>query len=789
MSHAIFTRLTDRPQTTPSSSGVRVPATGRRLVQQGGGSIRLRRRCAFLAPPYRPMLALLLVGVLLVACTSAHQGVTPTPTSSATPPACHTWRPLTSPSTGSIPIALSGLAALSSTDVWAVGSSSQGMLSEHWDGTSWHLISVPAVGSGAILSGIAAVSAHDLWAVGSFTAANGIVQPLIEHGDGTRWQPVPDPDPHTPRSGIASRWLTGDIDLNPHAPRSGTAGQWLTGVAALSATDAWAVGYSAPAGTSTSGTRQPLIEHWDGSQWQMVPAPATGTTLSALMSVTALAPTTAWAVGQSNGQPLIEHWDGVRWSGVVGPAGSGSLLAVAADAANDVWAVGTSYGPVLVEHYDGTRWSVVPAPDAGAAVKSSLAGVTVLSRDDAWAVGQGGGRGLIEHWDGARWNLVAGQSVGGFGFLSAVVALSPADVWSVGDNLTAHWNGAQWQIIPGAQIGVALGELTSITALSATDAWAVGDTPTAGGSQEALIEHWDGRRWQLVPAPAVGDASSALSGVAAFSQHDAWAVGSVSLPNQPTQTLIVQWDGTRWQAVSSLSPGSASNQLTAVAALSPSDVWAVGGETNLDGTAQGLIEHWDGTHWQVVASSNPGSERTSFAGIAAISATDVWVVGQTSAQNGGLQALMEHWDGTRWHLVSGPASSWLAGIAAVSATDVWAVGLQTGPLQPLIEHWNGVRWQPVPAPGRDSSLHGILQGVTARSATDVWAVGQFFNAGRHALQPLIVHWDGTHWQVEPGLAADVSGGLRGIATSAAGLWAVGQASQANGPGQVLIAQC
>src|SRR5262249_46578012 len=129
---------------------------------------------------------------------------------------------------------------------------------------------------------------------------------------------------------------------------------------------AWAVG---SAGESID-THQPLVERWDGTSWSVVPTPAVPlATFAELHSVTALSSIDVWAVGDYHlsgaAKPLIEHWDGTRWSIVPGPSVlAGILFGVTALSSTDVWAVG-GYAPVdfgqgLAEHWDGTSWSIVP---------------------------------------------------------------------------------------------------------------------------------------------------------------------------------------------------------------------------------------------------------------------------------------------------------------------------------------------------------------------------------------------------------------------------------------------
>jgi hypothetical protein len=56
------------------------------------------------------------------------------------------------------------------------------------------------------------------------------------------------------------------------------------------------------------------------------------------------------------------------------------------------------------------------------------------------------------------------------------------------------------------------------------------------------------------------------------------------------------------------SPNASGNILNAVASTSTSDAWAVGyqNDNNLN-DSRTLTQHWNGTTWTTIASSNPGS--------------------------------------------------------------------------------------------------------------------------------------------------------------------------------------
>ena len=219
------------------------------------------------------------------------------------------------------------------------------------------------------------------------------------------------------------------------APSPGNDGAKLSSIAALSFSDAWAVGSfdtvpsgSSPppnpgAGPGPPKTTHTLVEHWDGSRWRVVPSPSPGSRGliggSWLNGVAAVASDDAWAVGGSANSEtgLIEHWDGTRWTIVKSPVANlvdASLLAVSASSANDAWAIGTSYANVdgaapaypLVEHRNGTAWELVSVPLRGRGAGLALTGT---GPHDIWVLAGMGAtfRGVMVHFDGRRWGQSA----------------------------------------------------------------------------------------------------------------------------------------------------------------------------------------------------------------------------------------------------------------------------------------------------------------------------------------------------------------------------------------------
>jgi hypothetical protein len=269
----------------------------------------------------------------------------------------------------------------------------------------------------------------------------------------------------------------------------------------------------------------------------------------------------------------------------------------------------------------------------------------------------------------------------------AIALISAAAVAAVPAAAAAA--SATGHVVPGTLLGVA--------GTSTRNAWAVGTLPggtLASGPGGTLIEHWNGTGWRVVPSPspATGkDRSDVLEGVAAISRNDAWAVGyytsGSSVANETTAALIVHWNGKRWSQVRCRCGSSLLGvpALSGIAAVSPSDIWAVG-----SGSARPLIMHWNGVRW--APQSLPGDADDELTAVSATSARNAWAVGMDLNN---FTSLTAHWDGTKWQLVHNPNSGRFNPLHAVVATSertAWAVGCASD-ADAMIEHWNGKQWK------------------------------------------------------------------------------------------------
>jgi hypothetical protein len=330
------------------------------------------------------------------------------------------------------------------------------------------------------------------------------------------------------------------------------------------------------------------------------------------------------------------------------------------------------------------------------------------------------------------WMVVKSPVIAGFNVnLTAVAAVSGADAWAVGQQnqpgrysktLIEHWNGTAWAVVPSPSPDDS-DMLNAVTATSATNAWAVGSSYSVlSETSFPLAEHWNGRRWQIVPVPGEG----ILAGVAAVPGTD--QVLAVGLGR--SGALAEHWNGSRWSAASL---GIAAGYLMAVSADSPTDAWAAGDDLN--GTLEEMVTvHWNGSRWSTAPQPTVTGE-AGLDGLAIGSGHDAWAVGSSNGYPGG-SPLSEHWNGSAWRVVPVPDPSslqnLLTGAAAVPGTTrVWAVGYyQAGASdvrRTLIEMWNGNSWAVVPSPDTGTGANA-LQGVAVTPGSGrAWAVGYDFN--------------------------------------------------------------
>jgi len=349
--------------------------------------------------------------------------------------------------------------------------------------------------------------------------------------------------------------------------------------------------------------------------------------------------------------------------------------------------------------------------------------------------------------------------------LEAVSAASPTDAWAVGDSyysytgaegLAEHWNGKTWTKFPVPGTGEYNDNLVGVSAHSPTDAWAVTQVGTQAVGLTSQVLHWNGKAWVQVAAPVRGPDGYAyiLTGISVASPDSVWAVG---YGGDTSDGIVLHWNGKAWSWSHILGQG---DQLLAVTALSPSNVWAVGALYTVGSAGEGgytvlpLVMHWNGKAWSRVAApvlkgTGTGLDYMDEEGLTAVSnsSSGLFVTGGfTGSDSNSNMAYAARLVGKKWTLFKLPEQVRYDNPTSVAASPsgAWIAG-SYGP--PQAAHWNGKKWSPalIGSINQHSDPESPpVYGLAGTSASSIWAVGQRANAELIGVAT-IYHWNGKAW--------------------------------------------
>jgi len=372
--------------------------------------------------------------------------------------------------------------------------------------------------------------------------------------------------------------------------------------------------------------------------------------------------------------------------------------------------------------------------------------------------------------------------------MSGVALTGPDDLWTTSRSYLSanlnHWNGTTWQAYTVTAI------LQAVAARDSTNVWAVGTSPLAPDGSSPYVARWVGTGWSSLPTqnpPTTTLYYNKLFAASMLSNNDVWAVGS-SMPRttdflQATKTLIQHCTPTSCAYVPS--PNRFPNKYNAlfgVSAVSTTNIWAVGSESSEVGNGgYGLrnvptILHYDGSTWTAQPTNYPYDPLSSSAYLYDVdfaSSSDIWAVGQLLGQ-GISRPLIYHYDGTSWQILSNvPAppnavDPYLYDVAVNAANDVWAVGTYSKPNQ-------------VPNLNRPT-LNTPSKITTPKEKPDAPFGGSGQGDEDGATKTLVLHWDGTSWQIVDSESPGAGSTLVGVATAPRDQslrprpWAVGAAT-------------
>lgn len=565
-------------------------------------------------------------------------------------------------------------------------------------------------------------------------------------------------------------------DINPTAYISPPANPQLNSVYMLSSSEGWAVGDSRSTSNITTGL--PAIFHYDGSTWNLVPAPKfpdfpSQQSAYNLTSISFGPPGTpinrndGWTVGYNSTlkpctlspsqctlatqtpNATALHWDGITWriqtAGLSGLS-AGPLWAVSMVSSTDAWAVGQT-----VDGTAGTFWHWTGVPGLGGGWNTPQASVPgtlffsvfMVSSSEGWAVGSAG---KIFHYFGGTWTSFPSPVST---TLRSVFMISPTEGWAVGDaGVIVHYASGIWTgpVSPGTTTN----NLFSVFMVSSTLGW-------VGGAAGTILLYTGGS-WTALPINLIPTSPTQLFRFASVffnTASDGWGVG--------TAGVILHFDGANWGTVTSPTLNnftSISFGPPLVGPANPNDGWAVGNSSTIS-PFEPTIYHWNGFMWTKGSAIGATNDLNS---VYMLSTGDVWTVGggprTTASCSSTLCPVILHYTGGAWNTITPPPGSYkLKSVFMVSSTEGWAVGGAANPsaANGTILHYTvsgGVgSWGVFPGPATNG--YGIplpgLNSVFMLGPNEGWAVGDNQTILHYTVTGGIGTWNSLTVSGSPGL--------------------------------------
>ncbi len=360
-------------------------------------------------------------------------------------------------------------------------------------------------------------------------------------------------------------------------------------------------------------------------------------------------------------------------------------------------------------------------PFRGAPSSSALVAIVLL-----WVAGITTMTGLTPEYASAAppsstsgWLIQSTPNAGsGLNILNKVSCATPQSCTAVGYDvppntdtfltLVEHWDGRTWQIQSTSS-----GGLTNVSCPTPRACVAVG---SSGSTPVPLAEYWNGSTWQAQPVQVpAGATSSYFEGVSCATPTSCVAVGAYFTSTNTYFTLAERWNGSTWQIEATANPqGATENQLNAVSSATPNGCTAVGFSGDV-----GLAESWNGSIWQI--------QPTPAGGPASIQDVSCPLVSACTAVGG---TFAERWNGAVWQLQTVPVPTPTTALVAVSCPttlNCTAVGTSSSfsstsqTYSTLAEFWNGSTWQVQSTPNAGGLT--LFSGVSCVPSGECTAVG------------------------------------------------------------------
>ncbi|GAB3422164.1 hypothetical protein [Flindersiella endophytica] len=247
------------------------------------------------------------------------------------------------------------------------------------------------------------------------------------------------------------------------------------------------------------------------------------------------------------------------------------------------------------------------------------------------------------------------------------------------------------------------GRLLDVSVAGTDDVWAVGEAGQV--TPRPLLQHWNGRRWQVVRNPSLPPGSYGEFTAVAVGGQDVWVAGWVA-DSTEARNVVYRYANGRWQ------PFEVSGMAYPykIEAVTGNDVWLAGGG----------LWHFDGRQWEaaeIPRQDEPGALPMVMT-VSAAGPHDVWAVGEREDPKLGRRPLVLHYDGQAWSEFQSPADT--AELNSVSMVDGVPLAVGNHP----------IAWEPYTLMGEGQAFvradDPAGAGVLTASVTvghELWVVG------------------------------------------------------------------
>jgi hypothetical protein len=352
--------------------------------------------------------------------------------------------------------------------------------------------------------------------------------------------------------------------------------------------------------------------------------------LAALASIATFVPTAGAAAPEQLGRSSVVPgtWT-VSTTPAVNPSAYTVLNGVSCVGPAFCMAVGESDASTievpLAEAYDGSAWTVVPVPSPPGGTGAYFDGVSCTGPRFCAAVGVhyvgGFQQNLAETWNGAAWSVTTApdRSAGANGFLEGVSCVSTTWCIAVGgdgaggteESLVERWNGTAWTIVVDAPSHLAPG-LSGVSCTSTSFCSAVG--ASYAGTEVPFAEAWNGSAWTVATTPAITGATQSLFSTVSCALPTMCMAAGYQDDGAESGNLVEQWNGTAWhvQAVPDPATSTARGFPGGIDCFGPTSCVLVGQASEGFGTGPTMVVTWDGGAWSLGSTPQPG-DQTSLA--------------------------------------------------------------------------------------------------------------------------------------------------------------------------------